>query len=48
LIIFVRRLRTACERTKRTLSSSTEASVAIGALFEGIDFYTKIIEQSGG
>lgn len=38
----VRRLRTAAERAKRTLSSSTEASVEIDALFEGIDFYTKI------
>ncbi|CAG0902875.1 unnamed protein product, partial [Cyprideis torosa] len=38
----LRRLRTACERAKRTLSSSTEASIEIDALFEGIDFYTKI------
>ena len=38
----VRRLRTACERAKRTLSSITEASVEIDSLFEGIDFYTKI------
>ena len=38
----IRRLRTACERAKRTLSSSTEASVEIDSLFEGIDFYTKI------
>lgn len=38
----VRRLRTAAERAKRTLSSSTEASLEIDALFEGIDFYTKI------
>ncbi|KAK6959756.1 heat shock protein 70 A1 [Biomphalaria glabrata] len=38
----VRRLRTACERAKRTLSSSTEASVEIDSLFEGIDFYTKV------
>ncbi|KAL4232274.1 Heat shock 70 kDa protein [Mactra antiquata] len=38
----LRRLRTACERAKRTLSSSTEASVEIDSLFEGIDFYTKI------
>ncbi|KAL1138942.1 hypothetical protein AAG570_009004 [Ranatra chinensis] len=38
----LRRLRTAAERAKRTLSSSTEASVEIDALFEGIDFYTKI------
>lgn len=38
----IRRLRTACERSKRTLSSSTEASIEIDALYEGIDFYTKI------
>ncbi|EEB11589.1 Heat shock protein 70 A2, putative [Pediculus humanus corporis] len=38
----LRRLRTAAERAKRTLSSSTEASIEIDALFEGIDFYTKL------
>ncbi|KAL1497925.1 hypothetical protein ABEB36_008805 [Hypothenemus hampei] len=38
----LRRLRTAAERAKRTLSSSTEASLEIDALFDGIDFYTKI------
>jgi len=38
----VRRLRTACERAKRTLSSSTQASVEIDSLFEGIDYYTSI------
>ena len=38
----VRRLRTACERAKRTLSSITEASIEIDSLFEGIDFYTKM------
>lgn len=38
----LRRLRTASERAKRTLSSSTEASMEIDALFDGIDFYTKI------
>lgn len=38
----VRRLRTAAERAKRTLSSSTEASIEIDALFDGIDYYTKI------
>ncbi|XP_037905048.1 major heat shock 70 kDa protein Ab [Hermetia illucens] len=38
----LRRLRTAAERAKRTLSSSTEASIEIDALFEGMDFYTKI------
>lgn len=38
----LRRLRTACERTKRILSSSTEASVELDALYEGVDFYSKI------
>ncbi len=38
----LRRLRTACERAKRILSSSTEASVEIDALHEGVDFYSKI------
>lgn len=38
----LRRLRTACERAKRTLSSSSEASLEIDALHEGIDFYSKI------
>uniref|UniRef100_A0A8C5N9J4 Heat shock cognate 71 kDa protein-like n=1 Tax=Gouania willdenowi TaxID=441366 RepID=A0A8C5N9J4_GOUWI len=38
----VRRLRTACERAKRTLSSSTQASIEIDSLYEGIDFYTSI------
>ena len=38
----VRRLRTACERAKRTLSSSAQAAIEIDSLFEGIDFYTSI------
>lgn len=38
----VRRLRTACERAKRTLSSSTQASIEIDSLYEGIDFYTSV------
>ena len=38
----LRRLRTACERAKRTLSSSTQASLEIDSLFEGIDFYSSI------
>ncbi|XP_044737059.1 heat shock protein 70 A1-like isoform X2 [Chrysoperla carnea] len=38
----LRRLRTAAERAKRTLSSSTEATIEIDALYEGIDYYTKI------
>ena len=38
----LRRLRTACERAKRTLSSSAEATVEIDSLHEGIDFYSKV------
>jgi L1 cell adhesion molecule like protein len=38
----VRRVRSACERAKRTLSSSTQATVEIDSLWEGIDFYTNI------
>ncbi|XP_055902220.1 major heat shock 70 kDa protein Ba [Eupeodes corollae] len=38
----LRRLRTAAERAKRTLSSSTEATIEIDALFEGVDFYTRV------
>jgi len=38
----VRRLRTACERAKRTLSSAAQANIEIDSLFEGIDFYTSI------
>ena len=38
----LRRLRTACERAKRTLSSSTEAAIEIDSLYEGIDFNSKI------
>lgn len=38
----MRRLRTACEKGKRTLSSCTQASIEIDSLHEGIDFYTTI------
>ncbi|THY69328.1 heat shock 70 kDa protein [Aureobasidium pullulans] len=38
----LRRLRTACERAKRTLSSSAQTSLEIDSLFEGIDFYTSL------
>jgi heat shock 70kDa protein 1/2/6/8 len=38
----LRRLRTACERAKRTLSTATQASIEIDSLYEGIDFYTSI------
>jgi len=38
----VRRLRTACEKAKRSLSSSHQASIEIDSLFEGVDFYTNV------
>jgi len=38
----LRRLRTSCERAKRTLSSTAQTSIEIDSLFEGIDFYTSI------
>merc|ERR1712137_1247115 len=38
----LRRLRTACERAKRSLSSSAQTSIEIDSLFEGVDFYTSI------
>jgi heat shock protein 1/8 len=38
----LRRLRTACERAKRTLSSAAQTSIEIDSLFDGIDFYTSI------
>ena len=38
----VRRLRTACERAKRTLSVSAQTTIEIDSLFEGIDFYSSI------
>lgn len=38
----LRRLRTACERAKRTLSSTAQTTIEIDSLFEGIDFYTSI------
>ncbi|XP_028075277.1 heat shock cognate 70 kDa protein-like [Camellia sinensis] len=38
----MRRLRTACERAKRILSSTTQTTIEIDSLYEGIDFYTTI------
>ena len=38
----LRRLRTACERLKRALSSATQASIEVDSLFEGIDFYSSL------
>ena len=38
----LRRLRTASEKAKRTLSSTAQTSVEIDSFYEGIDFYTSI------
>lgn len=38
----LRRLRTACERAKRTLSASAEANIEVDSLHEGIDFYSRM------
>merc|ERR1712146_385109 len=38
----LRRLRTACERAKRTLSSSTQAHIEIDSLFDGLDYNSVI------
>ena len=38
----LRRLRTSCERAKRTLSSSATANIEIDSLHEGIDFFSTI------
>ena len=38
----LRRLRTACERAKRALSSAAQTSIEIDSLFDGIDFYTSL------
>jgi len=38
----IRRLRTACEKAKRSLSSSAQSSVEVDSLFEGIDYNVTI------
>eukprot|EP01065_Artemidia_motanka_P028353 TRINITY_DN3363_c1_g1_i1.p1 TRINITY_DN3363_c1_g1~~TRINITY_DN3363_c1_g1_i1.p1 ORF type:complete len:665 (+),score=184.46 TRINITY_DN3363_c1_g1_i1:238-1995(+) len=38
----MRRLRTACERAKRVLSSQAQTSIDIDSLHEGVDFYTTV------
>eukprot|EP00961_Rhodomonas_salina_P066065 887593-Rhodomonas_salina.1 len=38
----LRRIRTACERAKRTLSSATQTTIEVDSAFDGIDFYTNI------
>tara|TARA_Y100000994_G_scaffold71741_2_gene58760 strand:- start:6918 stop:8876 length:1959 start_codon:yes stop_codon:yes gene_type:complete len=38
----MRRLKTACEKAKRNLSSSASANIEVDSLFDGIDFYSSI------
>ena len=38
----LRRLRTACERAKRTLSAATVATIEIDSLYDGIDFNSSL------
>ncbi|XP_058204739.1 heat shock 70 kDa protein 1-like [Rhododendron vialii] len=38
----LRRLRTSCERAKRTLSSTAQTTIEIDALYEGIDFFSGV------
>ncbi|EFJ22627.1 hypothetical protein SELMODRAFT_443126 [Selaginella moellendorffii] len=38
----LRRLRTACERAKRTLSSTSQTTINVESLYEGIDFNASI------
>jgi heat shock protein 1/8 len=38
----LRRLRTACERAKRTLSSAAQTTIELDSLYEGIDFLSNI------
>ncbi|KMZ64074.1 putative mediator of RNA polymerase II transcription subunit37e [Zostera marina] len=41
----LRRLRTACERAKRTLSSTTQTTIELESLYEGID-YSSVITRA--
>jgi len=38
----LRRLRTMCERAKRTLSYSVDTTIEVDAIFDGIDFFSSI------
>ncbi|CAF4536945.1 unnamed protein product, partial [Rotaria magnacalcarata] len=38
----IRRLHTACERAKRTLSALSQTTIEIDSLHEGLDFYATI------
>ncbi|XP_026512073.1 heat shock 70 kDa protein 1-like [Terrapene carolina triunguis] len=38
----MQRLRAACERAKRTLSSGTAAAISVDSLYKGVDFHTTV------
>eukprot|EP00281_Chroomonas_sp_CCMP1168_P022587 CAMPEP_0206231266 /NCGR_PEP_ID=MMETSP0047_2-20121206/10741_1 /ASSEMBLY_ACC=CAM_ASM_000192 /TAXON_ID=195065 /ORGANISM="Chroomonas mesostigmatica_cf, Strain CCMP1168" /LENGTH=654 /DNA_ID=CAMNT_0053654825 /DNA_START=359 /DNA_END=2323 /DNA_ORIENTATION=+ len=38
----LRRIRTACERAKRTLSSAAQTTIEVDSAFDGIDFYMNV------
>ncbi|XP_038238956.1 heat shock 70 kDa protein 1A-like [Dermochelys coriacea] len=38
----MQRIRVACERAKRTLSSGTAAAISIDSLYKGVDFHTTV------
>ena len=38
----LRRLRTACEKAKRILSSAIETNIKVDSLYKGIDFFSTI------
>jgi L1 cell adhesion molecule like protein len=38
----LRRIRTACERAKRTLSSAAQTTIEVDSAFDGVDFYINI------
>ena len=40
------RIRTACERARRTLSFAAQTTVEVDSCFDGIDFYTNIIQAT--
>ena len=41
----VRRLRSACEKAKKSLSTVTVTQIELDSLYDGIDFYTRITRQ---
>jgi heat shock protein 1/8 len=42
----LRKLRNACEKAKRILSSANQASIEIDALYEDVNFYTTITRKA--